>query len=78
MLQNLLDAADEGQDLGEHVLALNLLDAADDGQDLWEHVLVLVLVVHVHAGQEHVVGGVGVDPAQQDNILSENEKTILV
>ena len=59
-------------------LVLNLLDATDDSQDLWEHVLVLVLVVHVHAGQEHVVGGVGVDPAQQDNILSENEKTILV
>jgi hypothetical protein len=25
--------------------------------------------VHVHAGQEHVVGRMGVDPAQQNNIL---------
>jgi hypothetical protein len=47
----------------------SLLNAADNGEDLRQHVLVLVLVVHVHAGQEHVVGRMGVDPAQQNNIL---------
>ena len=37
--------------------------------DLRQHVLPLVLVVHVHAGEEDAVGGVGVDPAQEDDVL---------
>ena len=31
--------------------------------------LPLVLVVHVHTGEEDAVGGVGVDPAQEDDVL---------
>ena len=31
--------------------------------------LPLVLVVHVHAGEEDTVSGMGVDPAQEDDVL---------
>ena len=36
---------------------------------LGKHVLPLILVVHVHAGQEDAVSRVGVDPAQEDDVL---------
>ena len=42
---------------------------ANNCYSLRQHVLPLVLVVHVHAGEEDPVGGVGVDPAQEDDVL---------
>merc|ERR550519_1532951 len=45
------------------------LDAADNGEGLGEHVLPLVLVMHVHRAEEHIILGVRVDPAKEDDVL---------
>ena len=46
------------------------LDAANYGHRLREEVLPLVVVVHIHAGKEHVVLWMSVNPPEEYYILS--------